>query len=65
MKRKGKQFVIIKYVHSQSVKDALKGEHNVLAIIQKDTQIQQLAEAVGFDFSPPVWSDEESEDIGF
>ena len=64
MKRKHKTFYIIKYVKAASVKDALKEEQGVLAIIQKDAQIQQLAEAIGFEFNPYGETNEEF-DIGF
>lgn len=66
MKRKPKTFYIIKYVQASSLKGAIRGEENILAVIQKDSEIQQLAEAVGFEFSPLAESDDESSNkLGF
>jgi len=57
-----KLFIIIKYVHAKSVKDALRREKEgeVVTIGRPTREFKELVEASGVEINPPPWEDYEN-----
>lgn len=62
MEKRRKMYVKIELVYGKTVKEALDANGTVVAILEKNKEVQQLAEAIGIDFSAPEWSDDEQEE---